>query len=225
MSEGTVTEDAGALFLINSFEQIVLGRYNSGGNIQTIHLVILGSSFIAMMFIYIVFLRRRLVGYRKKRNLIPPETLPLMKEDLGRDVLKRMLDHILFVDNVVSSSSRLQPERNSSGCTAPGDPGWDKRVRGEVMEEIHYNTYVATSYLTLEKAALSRRPGLYHTNCRTIREYVLTLQTAFPALLPQLCAEYIHSYELAVFSSYTFSASQFERFQKVLSSMAEIINE
>jgi hypothetical protein len=86
---------------------------------------------------------------------------------------------------------------------------------------------IEKSFESLEKAALSRRPGnvsilisyipstlltllicglgLRHRDHRSIRDYMEHLRKAFPSLSVELCNEYTATYERAVFSEAKFT--------------------
>ena len=66
----------------DAFEQLIIGRYRNGGNIDVIHLILLGGSFSFMMLIYIICLRKRLTSYKKDKENIPNDELSLMKNDI-----------------------------------------------------------------------------------------------------------------------------------------------
>jgi hypothetical protein len=204
-----------------AFEQLIIGRYNAENNINLIHLSILGGLFTLMMFVYIIFLQSRLNKYQEDKLHIPPERLPLMKEDMGRHMFNVMLNEVLFVDNVISTRPKLKPETNEH-C---GDPGWGDSTVDDARDEVHYNTSIAKSFYILESTALSRRPGLFHRKSQTIRDYLGSLQKAFPSLHSGLCQEYIHTYERAVFGEHVFTQAEFVRFRTIISILVEMINE
>jgi hypothetical protein len=80
-----------------------------------------------------------------------------------------------------------------------------RAIIGTKWSGVHFGMTIAKSYESLEKAALSRRPGLRHRDHRTIRDYMTHLRKSFPSLSPQLCDEYTATYERAVFSDAKFT--------------------
>ena len=208
-------------FFVVGIEQLIIGRYRNEKNINLVHMILLGGCFSLMMLIYIIMLRKRLITYKKKKESIPMDHLPLMKEDIGENMFNVMLNHILFVDSILSSDKKLIPEVNE-GINV-GDPSWGADEDGET--EIHYNSYISKSFYSLENVALIRRPDLMHEKYNTIREYINVLKNTFPSLNEELCQEYIHIYEQAVYSDKIFIRNEYIRFKKIVNLMINMINE
>jgi len=216
MSTVTVSSEATLLGPV-WWLQILFGRYRDWGNIQWLHLIILGSTLIAMTYLYVWLLSLRWNQYAKDRRQIPRNNLLIGEKDFPS---KRM--YALFVNEVYRVQNILKHELKPES-SGGGDPGWGKQE--SKLSGVHFNTSIEKSYYVLEKAALLRRPGLWHRHHRTIRHYVHALRKVFPALPHHLCEEYIQTYERGAFSKETFTYEEYARFMNIVVEMVAIINE
>jgi len=202
--------------------QILFGRYRPWGNLQWVHLIIVAVMLVVVTYIYIMLLNRRMKNYNTRINeQIPRSSVPLKSSDMSRKMYGLIMHEMYRVGKI--REAELKPEPCRAGG---GDPGWGKAMLSDGnIGDVHFNISIAKSYYDLEKTALSRRPGLWHKEKRTIRDYVTGLRKAFPMLRYDLCQEYIDIYERAVFSSHKFTVEEYVRFMRVVSELVALINE
>jgi len=173
-----------------------------------------------MTYIYIILLRRRLNNYEKARvQLRSRSEVPLAPRDMSRRMYVSYVNEMVRVQGILRSN--IQPEMTENS----GDPGWGQQVVDGKQVDVHFNTSIAKSFEVLEKAALSRRPGLRHRDVRTVHNYVAQLVKAFPNLVPSLCDEYIRTYDRAVFGNHRFTVQEYARFSSVVYEMVSLISE
>jgi len=199
--------------------QILFGRYRPWGNLTWVHLVILTCMLATVTYVYMMLLNRRLRNYKRSIQEIPRSIVPLRQNNMSRKMYGLMMHEMYRVGKI--REAELKPEPANGG-----DPGWGKAMLSDGnIGDVHFNISIAKSYYDLEKTALSRRPGLWHKEKRTIRDYVTGLRKAFPGLRYDLCQEYINTYERAVFSSHKFTVQEYVRFMRVVSELVALINE
>ncbi len=199
------------------FVQILFGQYRNWGNIGWEHFIIVAAVAVLMVYSYLLLFRRRMNMNDRERALIPRKQVPIERHDMSRRMYALLISEMVRVENILKAD--FKPEGADSG-----DPAWGKE--DSKVANVHFGTSIAKSYYVLEKAALSRRPtGLYQRDHRTIRDYMVSLRKAFPGLRPDLCQEYVQTYERAVFSSETLTFTDYERFMTVVYELVALINE
>eukprot|EP00823_Brevimastigomonas_motovehiculus_P001723 TRINITY_DN12343_c0_g1_i1.p1 TRINITY_DN12343_c0_g1~~TRINITY_DN12343_c0_g1_i1.p1 ORF type:complete len:219 (-),score=31.85 TRINITY_DN12343_c0_g1_i1:247-903(-) len=195
--------------------QVLFGRYAKWENIAYIHFVILGAVLSLMVWVYVLCLRHRLNQYQKEREKVPKRHQILLKSEMSRVMWDLMINEL---DRAQDLISKIEPVDAGNG-----DLAWGKE--DTPMAGTHFNTSVARSFYRLGKEVVSRRPGLFHHDYRTIRDYVAALRKAFPGLRHEVCQEYINTYERAVFSQEKLTESDWVRFKAVLCEIVGVINE
>lgn len=192
--------------------QILFGRYRALGNFQLTHIAVLVGVGFTMIYIYLHLLRKKFRNYELERRAIPKHHIPMSRRDMDRHMFQVLVNEMVRVDSLLDE--QFTPQAVQGG----GDEGWG-------AEEKHFRSEIAKSYSELERTAQARRPGLRHTDYRTIRHYVTSIRKSFPLLKPKVCEDYIALYEKAVYGTDTITLEDYKQFKSVFTTLLASINE